>query len=217
MHTPSKTTRREAEQDARRRFIVDTTRELLASREVEEVSMDEIARAAQYTRRTLYAYFKSRDEIFLTVFTTNKAERWSRQQVAVGRAGTGFEKLVAWARSHFEYSWANPGSDRLQAYWSFRGIDRSKISDQLFAEFEALNEELADGLRAIFHLGIEDGSMRPDLEVDLSISQFLYTIRAVIHRALSPGYTFASFEASTYFDHYLDLLARGIRTPEPTP
>lgn len=215
MRSSARPTRREAEQDARRRFIVDTTRELLANREVEEVSMDEIARAAQYTRRTLYAYFKSRDEIFLSVFTINKAERGAQQRAAVARADTGFEKLIAWARAHFEYSRANPGSDRLQAYWSFRGIDRTKISDELFDELEALNQMHAEGLRAIFRAGIEDGSMRPDLDVDLSISQVVYAIRAVIHRALSPGYTFAPFETDSYFDHYLDLLARGIRSPEP--
>ena len=61
VHFPRKTVEREA----RRIYVLDAARRLLATRDIEKTSMDEIAVAADYTRRTLYAYFKSRDEILL--------------------------------------------------------------------------------------------------------------------------------------------------------
>jgi AcrR family transcriptional regulator len=58
--------------------------------------MEDIARAASYTRRTLYAYFRSRDEILLTLFTRALATRWEVQAAAMVGASTGLEKLLVW-------------------------------------------------------------------------------------------------------------------------
>ena len=99
---------------------------------------------------------------------------------------------------------------RLNAWWDFRGLDRSKISEDIFEQFEEINEALADGLRDIFDTGIRDGSLREDLDVDMCISQYLYSLRAVLHRAQSPGYSFATIDPAEYVSHYLDLFTRGI-------
>ena len=203
--------RRDVEVQTRRQVIVDATRRLVAERGIEAASMDEIAAAVQYTRRTLYAYFKSRDEILLQVFSEDLADRWAVQQVAVTEVETGLAKIVAWGESLFGYAREHPSSVRLQAYWSFKGIDRAKINDALFADFESLNDELTEGLRAIFRLGVADGTLRPDLKIDLSISQFVYGLRTAIDRALSPGYSFARFDAAEYVEYFLDLFTRGVR------
>ena len=173
--------------------------------------MDAIAAAADYTRRTLYSYFRSRDEILLQVLCEDLTTRWRRQRKAMADAGTGLEKIAIWARVLFEFSVHHPETIRLQAYWDYRGIHRSRIDGATLARFEEINDELADGLRKVFRLGVDDGSLRQDLEIDLTISHFLYSVRIIIHRGLSPGYSFASFEPKPYFDHYLDLFCRGIR------
>jgi AcrR family transcriptional regulator len=209
-------TRREFEVEARRRAIVEATERLLAERDVEDTSMEVIAEAVGYTRRTLYAYFSGRDEILLLVLVRDLERRWREQQRHLTEVETGIFKLQTWARTLYAHSRAHPHTVRLQAYWDFRGIDRIAIGSATLARFEELNNELADGLRQIFALGIGDGSLRPELEVDLCISQFLYTLRIVIHRALSPGYSFVSHDPDVYVDHFIDLLTRGL-TPERTP
>ncbi|MCP4899006.1 MAG: TetR/AcrR family transcriptional regulator [bacterium] len=208
---PTKT-RREVEFETRRSFIVDTTRRLISTKDIDSTSMDDIAAAVQYTRRTLYAYFKSRDEIFLQVFAEDLGRRWAVQQRALAEAATGLEKIHLWAEALFQFSREHPSSVRLQAYWSYRGIDPSKISEHLFNDFRRLNDELAEALREIFRLGISDGTLRPDLDVDLCVSQFLYSLRAAIDRALSPAYSFAHFDSEEYVSHFLDLFTRSVRT-----
>jgi AcrR family transcriptional regulator len=206
--------RKEREVEARRELIVDATRRLLSESDVEAVTMDVVARAAGYTRRTLYAYFQSRDEILLIVLCGDLRRRWESQQRAINMAESGREKLMAWAKSLYAFVHAHPHADRLQAYWDYRGIDTTKISDATLLEFETLNSTLAEGLRSIFRLGIADRSMRPDLDVDMCISQFLYGLRIVIHRALSSSYSFASFDPDVYVAHFLDLFSRALRPLE---
>ena len=206
--------RRHAEIETRRRLIVDAARLLLATQDIEATSMDEIAAAVEYTRRTLYAYFTSRDEILLAVLTGDLTNRWQAQREAIAEVETGHDKLMAWGESLYAFSRAHPQAVRLQAYWDYRGIDRATISEDVALEFERVNTELADGLREIFRLGIADGSLRPGVDVDLCISQYLYSLRIVIHRALSPAYSFAVFDPDEYVAHFLDLFSRAIRSQE---
>lgn len=203
--------RRELERASRRRFILDAARGLLASKGIESTSMDDIAAAADYTRRTLYAYFESRDEILLSIFIEDLASRWAVQKEAIAFARTGLERIVAWGESLYSYARQNPQAMLLQIYWDFRGIDHRRISERVFREFETVNNELAQGLRDIFRKGVKDGSLRPDLNIDLCISQYIYTLRSILNRALSPAYSFAKFEPDEYLAHYLDLFSRSIR------
>jgi AcrR family transcriptional regulator len=203
--------RRRTEMDTRRRFIIDAARRLIASGGIEGITMDEIAAAAGYTRRTMYAYFRSRDEILMRIFTEDLRARWNMQQAAIESAGTGLDKIDVWGRSFYAHAKENPHSLRLQLYWDFRGVDRKRVGKETFADFESINEEMAGGLRAIFELATAEGSLRPGLRTDLCISQYIYSLRAILNRATSTSYSFASFEPDDYVEHFLDLFIRGIR------
>lgn len=203
--------RKAIERETRRRLILKAARQLFDEKGIENTSMDEIASAAEYTRRTLYAYFKGRDEISLSIFIEDLQARWDEQKKALNEADTGLEKIIRWAESFYLFTLRYPHSIRLQLYWDFRGIDREMISDETFAAFEAINNELAEGLREIFHLGVSDGSLQSDLPVDLTISQFLYSYRSILNRALSSSYSFASFDPDEYVKYYIETFVRNIK------
>jgi len=201
------------EREARQHFVLNAARRVFTEKGVENTRMEDIAVAVDYTRRTLYAYFRGRDEICLLVLLEDLAVRWAVQQQAMRKALTGLSKVLAWGESFWVYAKQNPHSMRLQFYWDFRGLDRDRIGSDTLAAFEKLNDELADGLRTVFHLGIRDGSLRPDLRIDLCISQYIYGLRTVLNRALSRSYSFAGFDPDEYVQHYLDLFRRGIQHP----
>jgi AcrR family transcriptional regulator len=205
--------RKATERETRRRYVVDAARELFARKGVEATSMEDIARAVEYTRRTLYAYFPGREEIQLLVLVDDLKARWASQRRALDEAAaaTGLDRILLWGRSFYAYAKANSHTLRLHLHFDLVGIDRERVTERTFAEFESLNAELADGLRRIFAEGVRDGSLDPALDVDMCISQYLYSLRGIVNRALSPGYSFAAFDADAYVGHYLDLFARGIR------
>ena len=206
--------RKVLEQQARQRFILDAARELFAEKGIDTTSMEDIAAAADYTRRTLYTYFASRDDILLRVLIEDLHIRWAAQQEAMKMADTGLDKILGWGRAFFEYAKENPQSMRLQYFWDFKGVDRKSVSSEVFRSFEAINDDLAGGLRTIFRLGVKDGSLRPDLKIDMTISQYLYSLRAILNRAVSPTYSFAYFEPDDYVEHFLDLFTRSIKNPK---
>lgn len=205
------TDRKKAGTESRRRFVVDAAKRVFARRGVENTTMEDIAEAAGYTRRTLYLYFRSFDEICLQVLLEDQALRWAAQQEAIARVDTGLAKLRAWAETLYQFVRANPQYVRVEVYWDYRGMNPRLLPRGLFRRFRTQNNELANGLRAVFRQGIADGSMRPDLDADLCISQFLYSFRAIINRAMSRGYSFAAFDPDDYVRHYLDLFSRAIQ------
>ncbi len=204
--------RRTAEREARRTFILSAARRVFAEKGVEKARMDDIATAAEYTRRTLYAYFKSRDDICLGVLREDVARRWERQKQALAGVEGALDRLDAWAEALYTFWKENPQTMRLEQYWDFQGIERERIGNETFQAFEALNDELAGALRDIFRGGIEEGSIRPELLVDVCISQFLHSLRAVLARALSTSYSFAGFDPDRYVHHFLEQHRRAIRS-----
>ncbi|UCC43530.1 MAG: TetR/AcrR family transcriptional regulator [Candidatus Zixiibacteriota bacterium] len=206
--------RKTMERMVRRKFVTGAARRLFASKGIENTRMEDIAAAVDYTRRTIYSYFKSRYEICLLVFVEDLAARWEEQKRAVALVESGLEKITVWGHTLFTYAQENPHYMRLEAYWDYTRLDPKQLSRESFLSFENLNNGLADSLREMFRLGMQDGSLRPGLHVDMCISQYLYSLRSVIYRALSPGYSFAVFEPGEYVENYLDLFSRGICSME---
>ncbi len=203
--------RKLSERSSRRDYILTAARELFAERGIDEPTMDDIAAAAEYTRQTLYSYFKNRDEILLRVLCGDLRRRWEQQQAALlGVEGCG-AKLRVWARVLFDFWGKHPQAMRLEFFWDYHGIDAELVGAEALAEFSQLNDELAGGLRDIVGDGMATGALRSDLDRDMCISQFIQCLRAAAYRALRRSYSFAEFEPESYFEHYLDIFLAGIR------
>lgn len=60
--------------------LVDVARQLFAKNGVENTTMNDIAQASQKGRRTLYTYFKNKEEIYYAVIEA-EVERLDRKSV----------------------------------------------------------------------------------------------------------------------------------------
>lgn len=203
--------RRDGEIEFKRGHILDRARELILSKGPRDTSMEEIARAADYTRRTLYSYFRSRDEIALLVTMSSLAEGWEQQRRAMAEVETGLAKVMAWGEAYHEVVSRHPRLLELMVHLDYRGIDAERYSPESLAQVTALNERVKAGTSEAFRLGITDGSLRPDLDVDLCMSQYATTLRAILHRALAVEHPFPAADAEAQVRHFLDLFSHAIR------
>jgi len=202
--------RKKIDRDIRREALVDAARQFIFRNGFDESNMDEIAIAADCTRRTLYTYFKSRDELCLLVFLDGLRLRVQMQRSAMASAPSGLARLRRWGEAFHEFAQRYPEYLRIQLYWDYKGIDQYAIGADVFAEFRELNEEIIEDLRSAFRAGIDEGSIRADLPVDMTISQYVYTLRSVLNKALFPAFSFARFDGEEYVRRYLDLFTGAI-------
>lgn len=167
--------------------------------------------------RTLYAYFSSREEIYLVVFLEGLRMRADLQRSAMDAAKNGYTKVRAWGEAFYAFARNHPHNLRIQAYWDYRGIDETRVRPEIFAAFCACNEEIITDLRAAIRLGIRDNSLRRPASVDMLISHYADTLRIVLNRARFPGYSFGQFDPNEYIGQYLNLFLRSIaKSPRRT-
>ncbi len=71
-----------------REMLVDVARQLFARMGVDNTTMNDIAQASKKGRRTLYTYFKSKNEIYLAVVESELDQLYKM------RAGCSSERLA---------------------------------------------------------------------------------------------------------------------------
>jgi len=194
----------------KQQYIIDCTIKLIERVGIDGITMDRIAEQASYTKRTLYSYFNSKDEILLWIYTDDLAKRSEYQKSQIGIARTGIEKLNYWAISLFEYFNSNKYAVQIQNYMDYNFVDEKRIGKPVLKRYNQIDYKLKDRLKDIFKFGVEDGSFRKELDIDLTIDQFLYSFRAVLNQALSKKTTLKNLDPTDYIYHFLNLFIRSL-------
>lgn len=205
-HNPIKT----AELATKRNLVLDAAETLFTKKGIEQTSMASIAKAVGYTRASLYNHFGSWDDICLQVHFRHMQIRAARLFEKADSGQPPLERLFNWGKDRYDYCCQFPMIVELQTYLDFRGLDEKKISPHVMQEYHELNMQLKRHHVALFEAGIADGSIRSDINIEVTISHFAYGLRAIINRALSPTYSMTPINSDEYVHLFLDLLIKGI-------
>ncbi len=97
------------EREQRTNRIIDIVEDLFFTRGYEATTVDEIARAAGYTKRSIYIYFKDRDDLFLAVVRRGQLLFKTVLEQAVENPDRSDEPLVIrLGRAFYQYSLDHP-------------------------------------------------------------------------------------------------------------
>lgn len=199
---------------ARRKRLMTEARQLYAQQGVENTSMEDVARAADCTRRTLYAYFSSWENLLLEIYIESLAERWRWQQEAMAGSVTGLEKLRSWADSYFGYAKAHPEVLHMEMFRDYRGLEPDGHAAGFQKDYQAVLKPLTETMVQIFELGKMDGTVREELSALPTLSQFAFSLRSLMNRVLSSGDSPDEFETDGFVESFIDLFLRGL-SPSP--
>ena len=75
-------------------MLVDVARKLFAMRGVENTTMNDIALASQKGRRTLYTYFKSKEEVYFAVIESELLQLGNKLKLVARKNTSPDERLV---------------------------------------------------------------------------------------------------------------------------
>jgi len=89
----------EARQD-KRRTIINAAVEVFAEKGFHRSRVSDIARMAGVADGTIYLYFKSKDDVLITIFEERMEELLGEARRTVDACGDAFEKIRAFARFH---------------------------------------------------------------------------------------------------------------------
>lgn len=174
--------RKKEPRSVHRERIAAAASELFLERGAAAVSMDEIARAAGYSKATLYVYFESKEEIvrLLVLESMRKlhgyiAAALEGEETTEARYRGICRGLVRYRREYPAYFQMALG--RIDT--DFTGRDALPEERETYRVGEAINEQLGEFLRD----GVERGALRRDLEIMPAIFQFWGMLSGLIQMA----------------------------------
>lgn len=194
-----------AGKSGRRTELLDIAAGLFASRGVRATTVRDIADAAGILSGSLYHHFDSKESMvdeILRGFLDDLFGRY-RKIVAAGLGSRAtLESLITASYESIDKSHA--------AVAIYQDEAKHLVGNERFAYIAELNTEFRDLWVGVIDRGVEDGSFRPDVDVELAF-RFLRDTVWVAVRWYRPGGTITADHVA---QQYLSIVLDGLSGPE---
>lgn len=207
-----------AHRDRQRGLILNTARTLFAQRGIEQVTLAEIVTAAGLTRSTIYQYFSNKDDLVWAIYQDIlERETEGLLQEMQDSSGTAYDKLAIYLTHLGNKLVDDP--DEVRFYAQFDSLyARDSSADRMLAlQAQSIPVSLRTFLSSLVQEGIADGSLRPDLNPEVTLPAFFNAAEAARRRLASmPGHIKAVYGQTPdrLFHETARILLQGIKAPE---
>jgi AcrR family transcriptional regulator len=202
--------RREREKLQRKNTILEAARHLFFEKGY-RTTMDEIAERAELSKGTLYIYFKSKDELYVSVIVEGFRILEKRMQEALAKVEGPEEKVKAVYYAFVDHCLKNREYFRITQYFLTEDA-RENTSRELIDAINIDSMKLLEyGVRAIQE-GIEEGVFRDDIDpMAASIITWRNATGILDLVVLDEEANMVTGNYGELFDLAFDLLIRGAK------
>ena len=176
-------TRFEREARFRKNIILESARKLFIEKGYEKTSMSDIAKAAQFSRRTMYGYFASKIEILVEVFLLVFVSLDEDLCLAIQKEGKVLLKIEEYGKAYYHYFRDNP------AYYNMMSLvdravheEREKLSNSVKENLKNVDLKAESIFLELVEEGVKTGELREDLIVRLAKDFFLKSLYGIVHQ-----------------------------------
>ena len=218
------TDRKAWEKAQREKRIVDIAREVFVAHGYEGTSIPLIADAAGYNKRTIYLYFKNKEEIFLAVVLHCLQLLKGSLETAVQLVPEEKPGLKEFARAFFCFADEHPAfMDLIMRYESrlfvYHAADKPDDYGRRHAACQAVSGEISALATAAIENGIQQGTLVTDLAprqlMLLLWGQILGVIQILRIREKNFESAFG-LTRDALFGHFVDLMESALAKTEQT-
>jgi AcrR family transcriptional regulator len=203
--------RREKERQAREAEIVAAAEAVFCQKGFDGASMDEIAKAAQFTKRTVYQYFSGKEDLYFAVALKQFQQLLAYFRAAVAAGDSGFEKIRRAGLAYYQYYKDHPDTFLL-LYTGFIQVSAPGVPQR--QKLLELKRDAFRELSAVFEEGKADGSIRADLDGAKAAYSFIFVHSGFFQMFSESGHSFAGnhgLGAEEFILFTLGLLSDAVR------
>lgn len=182
-------TRKERERQARRSHFVEVATALFSERGVEATSIEDIARTAEFSKRTVYLYYENKRDLFAAVVLKAIEHLHETLDRALETKGSNLDRLEAVAWAYFRFFREERRAFDLIQEFEAGSYHYGKAHSGKGAHARACGERIGafdERLYAIWQRAIDDGSVKSELsppQLHLLVSgQIVGVLRAIAMR-----------------------------------
>lgn len=158
--------RKQREKEQKRNAILDCAEKLFISKGFKDTSVDDIANCAEYSKGTMYLYFKSKDEMFMNIYNRALGLMYSEFRASVKNRETGKDKIHAIGDAHFKFLKKYPDYYSIMRFFDSFDFDFSNLEDvmtQISTTSKLIDILMIDAIK----LGQQDGTIRNDIDAEM--------------------------------------------------
>lgn len=208
--------RREREREQRRQGILDAAEAVFVEQGASNATMDDVARAAELSKGTLYLYFSSKDALLMGIAVRSLSLLVTRVE-SLGAGENGLQRLQAFMRTHRGFVLEHPDRFRAILAWIASG-SHADPSEPSFARYRELSGRIFKTVVGCIEAGQRDGSIRADLHPPTATLYLWGAASGVWMLYFSQHELGARLPTPVDFEHLLatqaDMVLRALRTPQ---
>jgi TetR/AcrR family transcriptional regulator len=159
------TERRELIKKIRQEDIINAAEKVFFSKGIHNATMDEVAETAEYSKRTIYTYFTSKEQIYdaiisraYQILNALYSEAFQKKQPA-----NGLEKVILIGQVYLDFIHTYPKYYEAMAYYDSRDEDLTSRDEFKTANYQEGNRS-SDLLIQCIREGINDGSICTEVD-----------------------------------------------------
>lgn len=157
--------RKEREKENRRSAILDAAEEVFFSKGIENTTMDEVAERAEFSKGTLYLYFKNKNELLHGIVARGLEILYRLFQTAAEKEEKGIDKIKAIGRAYADFYKTKPNYYSAILHQETQEFQSGELEEgSNIALCQELGERIIDLLRQIVKTGSRDKTIRRDLD-----------------------------------------------------
>jgi len=172
--------------ERQRRRILDASEKLFDRHGIGRVTMSDIVSASGLRTSTLYQYFSSKDDIVWAIVEEVLAESTERAKAATKGAGTALDKITALLNLFADDLVNHQAKVRFMSQFDAM-YARDWPADRLLALEAQISPEGFQQLGWLIREGIADGSLRADLQPELTLHAVINAVVGAQRRLASLG------------------------------
>jgi AcrR family transcriptional regulator len=155
--------RKEREKEARREEIVNAAEKIFFQKGLAQATMEEIADDAELSKGTLYLYYKSKEDLYLSV-ALKGSEILYQLFLKVYTSGEPTIRMIAnLGEAYFEYF--KNYRDYFRMYYFFENPQvQSQVSPEMRDMCQQTDRKIWDIVVGVLQRGIDEGLLRKDLD-----------------------------------------------------
>jgi AcrR family transcriptional regulator len=207
--------RKERERQTRENEIIEAAKEVFCSRGYYDASMDEISQKAQFTKRTIYQYFKNKDDLFFAVMVRVYNQLLEYLKKGWSNDHSGFVKLNDCCLEYDRFYRDFPNALKLLNDVGY--VAKKAEQSQAFHDFMKTNDLLFCNISELIEEGKQDGSIKQGVPSIKTAYSLVYMITGFFNQLSATGQTFTAhfnINSEDFIVSSLELLLNSIRNTE---
>lgn len=155
--------RKEREKEARREEIINAAEKIFFEKGLAQATMDEVAEAAELSKGTLYLYYKSKEDLYLTVAMRGSDILGDLFEKAVSSGAPTLKLLEALGEAYYEYF--KKYRNYFRMYYFFENPQvQSQVSPEMREVCLQCDRRIWDSVVGVLQKAIDEGLLRKDID-----------------------------------------------------